>query len=209
MAAADDKKHYFRESTRAPLKAPVTIQTDAFEEAISGHSGNISLGGLFVTTKQTVPVGTMVKFELHLEPPMGTVFGMAEVVWIRSGAASAEKPGGIGLQFRHLEDNGEVLVRKAVEEVLQAKGLTAEPPDVTTAPTPKKRVQPAARQKSSPPPPRAARPGPDAETDEKSRKKTTKKVSKKKKEGPSQKRKLFYAILLIATLIFLLMRTFG
>jgi molecular chaperone DnaK len=204
MSPPGESNQYFRESTRAPLRAPVSIQVDAFKDPESGFSGNISLGGLFIEMETPLPVGTIVKFELHLEPPLEAVRGTAEIVWIRPDKASADKPAGMGLQFRHLQENGEEIVRGAVEEVLQAQGLTVEPPTVAK---PKPR-------------PRRPRPAPAAEQSEtssskrdKPKKKTHKKASgkgsKKTETGAEERKKLIMAIILIAVLIFVLTRTLG
>lgn len=210
MGSSDDNSQYFRESTRAPLRAPITLQLDTFKEPEAGFTGNISLGGMFIEAENPLPVGTIVKFELQFEPPLSVVRGTAEVAWIRPDRVSEDKKAGIGLQFRHLEENGQVIVRGAVEEILQAQGLTVEPPTV-------EQPKPSPRSRR----PRAATPAGKGDVrgskrtrpEKKSRKKAPGKASAKgsKRRGPSsdQKKKLIYAIILIAVLIYVLTRTLG
>ncbi len=72
-------------------------------------TGDISMGGIFVALPKPLPVGTMVKFVLDLDGKV--VRGFGEVVWIRLTRKSLERPVGMGLQFRHLLGDGEVLLR--------------------------------------------------------------------------------------------------
>ncbi len=204
MGATGDSGQYFRESTRAPLRAPVSIQVDAFKDPEPGLSGNISLGGLFVEVEKPLPVGTIVKFELHLEPPLEVVRGTAEIVWIRPDKASADKLAGMGLQFRHLEGKGQDMIRGAVEEILQAQGLTVEPPAVEKPkPRPRRpRKAPSVEQQKTS----------EAKRDKskkKPRKKASGKGSKKEESSADGRKKLIMAIILIAVLIFVLARTLG
>jgi len=210
MGASGDNGQYFRESTRAPLRAPITLQVDAFKDSEAGFTGNISLGGMFVEVENPLPVGSIIKFELHFEPPLSVVKGTADVAWIRPDQVSEDKKAGIGLQFRHFEENGQVIVRGAVEEILQAQGLTVEPPTV-------EQPKPSPRSRK----PRAAAPAGKGKVqaskrtrpEKKSRKKAPGKASVKgsKQQGPDsdQKKKLIYAIILIAVLIYVLTRTLG
>lgn len=204
MSPPGESNQYFRESTRAPLRAPVSIQVDAFKDPEPGFSGNISLGGMFLEMEKPLPVGTIVKFELHLEPPLDVVRGTAEIAWIRPDKASAEKPAGMGLQFRHLEENGEVIVHGAVERILQEQGLTVEPPTVVKPkPRPRRpRGTPAVEQSSTSGSKRD-------KSKKKPRKKASGKGSKKTESSGDGRKKLIMAIILIAVLIFVLARTLG
>ena len=206
MGPSDDNSQYFRESTRAPLRAPITLQVDTFKDPEAGFTGNISLGGMFVEVKNPLPVGTIVKFELQFEPPLSVVRGTAEVAWIRPDQVSENKKSGIGLQFRHLEENGQVIVRGAVEEILQAQGLTVEPPTVER---PKAKPRPKRPRPASPANRGEVRGSKRTKPEKKSRKKSAAKGSKKQGPDSAQKKKLIYAIILIAVLIYVLTRTLG
>lgn len=76
----------FRENSRVPLHATTTLQLDAFSEPISGYTGDISLGGMFVKMSDPPPVGTLLRFAIELDSPSGAVKGTAEVVWLRARA---------------------------------------------------------------------------------------------------------------------------
>jgi Tfp pilus assembly protein PilZ len=75
---------------------------------MQARTGNISLGGFFVALPNPPPVGTMVMFALDLDGKVARGFG--EVAWIRLTRTSLERPLGVGVQFRHLLDEGETLL---------------------------------------------------------------------------------------------------
>lgn len=93
----------FRENTRVPLEAPVSLQFDAFGQPQSGFTANISVGGMFVQSCSPRPVGTRLRFELELEAGTEPISGLAEVVWIRVKQHCLEQPAGMGIQFRYLD----------------------------------------------------------------------------------------------------------
>ncbi|MEJ2086067.1 MAG: PilZ domain-containing protein [Acidobacteriota bacterium] len=202
MAPPEESGQYFRESTRAPLRSQVTLQVDAFKDPEPAHTGNLSLGGMFVELEKPVPVGTIVKFELDLESSPTTVRGTAEVVWIRIERVAAEKPAGVGLQFRHFEGDGKALVRGAVEEVLEAQGLSVESATVVR---PKPRARPRRpRPKSAAS--RPAAPSPRESAPKKRRKKEAPKSAKSEASPAEDRKKLIAAIILILILMYVLSR---
>lgn len=213
MVPSGESGQYFRESTRAPLRTQVTLQVDAFKDPEPGFTGNLSLGGMFVELAKPVPVGTIVKFELELESAGDKVQGTAEVVWIRPDRTSGDKPTGVGLQFRHLQGDGDAVVRQAVEEILQSQGLSVEPATVAQPKTrsrPRRPRAPSAAKRPSAPSP----PGPKAKkkrkaTTTKKRKKSSSKGSNKEASDGEERKKLIVAIILIVILIYVLSRTLG
>lgn len=86
MSASSGSPRDFRENSRVPLHAPTTLQIDAFSEPISGYTGDISLGGMFVKMSDPPPVGTLLRFAIELEAPASAVKGTAEVAWLRARA---------------------------------------------------------------------------------------------------------------------------
>jgi len=137
MSANSGSPTDFREHSRAPLKAPATLQIDAFSQPVSGYTADLSQGGMFVQTKEPPPVGSIVRFEVDLGSPDGVIRGTAEVVWMRTEAQGARHPAGIGLQFRFIEGNGEPLLSAAVHKALEELGPEPEPtPPVKRRPQP-------------------------------------------------------------------------
>lgn len=136
MPANSGSPSDFRENTRAPLHAPATLQVDAFSEPLTGFTGDISLGGMFVRMRNPPPVGSILRFEIELEDPVGTIKGMAEVAWLRTHGRVPGQPAGMGVQFRFVEDEGEPLLRQAIEDALKNLPPEAPPDTLRSAPNP-------------------------------------------------------------------------
>lgn len=72
---------------------------------------DLSPGGVFVRTKQPLPIGTEVELHVRLsaeEPPIGV---RGKVVWLRDGVGPMEREG-MGIQFTGVM--GEVLAELVV-----------------------------------------------------------------------------------------------
>jgi len=176
----------FRESTRAPLQAPATIQIDAFSEPMTGFTANVSKGGMFVEMKDLPPVGSIVKFQVEIGEPAQTVSGTAEVVWMRTQATPRETAG-VGLQFRFIEKNGAPVLSAAVHKVLAELGPEPEP------------AQPVKRRPRPPRPPGAK---PTSRRDDKSSKKKQAADDSKQILGmPAEKAKMILLLVLMAFLL--------
>jgi hypothetical protein len=104
LAIKDDGR-FVREQTdgrsrlgRADLEAPVQLWSPD-EGWTLGVLRNLSLGGMFVATSRSLPVGTRVVARLP-----GAVGGEpdeieARVSWSRRGGTDEAAPAGVGLQF--------------------------------------------------------------------------------------------------------------
>jgi uncharacterized protein (TIGR02266 family) len=68
---------------------------------ITGLSQDISEGGVFVATYQTLPLGTVVS--LGLELPSGRVVVQGRVRWQRSQVEDGDSRPGLGIQFMDLD----------------------------------------------------------------------------------------------------------
>jgi uncharacterized protein (TIGR02266 family) len=111
---------HFREHSRAPLKAPVKLQFESWSEPLEGFTGNISVGGMFVETTEPKPVGTYLRFEIRLPGEGNPVRGLGEVVWLRSRSEGPDRPKGMGLQFRHFNDEEYQRLERIVEALITA-----------------------------------------------------------------------------------------
>jgi len=128
---------------------------------------------MFIQTDNPVPVGSIVRFQVELGFPAGTVRGTAEVVWMRAQTQGPQQPAGIGLQFRFVEEDGEPLLRTAVQQALEELGPEPEP----TEPV-----------KRKPRPPRPPRPS-IQEAPIRQSKKDKRAPEKKKKKPPPKSKK--------------------
>ena len=135
MPANPGSPRDFRENTRAPLHAPATLQVDAFTEPLAGYTGDISLGGMFVKMRNPPPVGTILRFEIELTETAGRVKGMGEVAWLRAHGLAPGQPAGMGMRFRFVEEDGEPLLRQAIEEALKNLPPEPQPRPLSASPT--------------------------------------------------------------------------
>jgi uncharacterized protein (TIGR02266 family) len=111
---------HFREHSRAPLKAPVKLQFESWSEPLEGFTGNISVGGMFVETTDPKAVGTYLRFEIRLPGEGDPVRGLGEVVWLRSRSEGPDLPKGMGIQFRHFQDQEYQRLERIVEALITA-----------------------------------------------------------------------------------------
>jgi len=102
VAAAGDavaaEEH--RASHRVALAVDIHLASDS--HFFSGLSGDISEGGLFLSTYRSLPVGSCVEIELSLPGAIEPVHARGEVRWVRDH--STGQPQGVGIAFDHLED---------------------------------------------------------------------------------------------------------
>lgn len=88
-----------RTNERVSLEVEVSLTSE--NNFYTGFTSDISEGGLFIATRETVPVGTELTFELKLGS--GVVEVKSIVRWIRPYSELTEDvPPGVGVQFMHL-----------------------------------------------------------------------------------------------------------
>jgi uncharacterized protein (TIGR02266 family) len=79
---------------RTAVEVPVTVMTES--DSFPARSGNIGMGGMFVTTERPFPVGARLTLELSLPQRPQPVSLVGEVRWIleKDGRAA-----GMGMRF--------------------------------------------------------------------------------------------------------------
>ncbi len=90
-----------RASRRVSLAVDIHLSSES--HFFSGLSGDISEGGLFLSTYRALTVGTQVDVEFSLPGSEHPVQARGEVRWIREH--SAEQPRGVGIAFEDLSDD--------------------------------------------------------------------------------------------------------
>jgi len=88
-----------RRFERAPISAQVEFEltnSSSGPSRVRKHMGNISLGGLFISTEEPIRAGTrmVVRFEL---PNKHRVIAVSRVAYVRKGL-------GLGVEFLSLDD---------------------------------------------------------------------------------------------------------
>lgn len=109
-----------RGATRAPVKKPVRLQFDDAIDIVEARCHNVSIGGMFVHSKEGRPVGSLVRFELMLDDDL-SIRGLAEVVWMRAQDHGPERVAGMGLKFRFLEQRDRQLIFKLVSQHIKER----------------------------------------------------------------------------------------
>lgn len=120
------RRNTFRESTRTPLTTDVHLQFGETELMV-GQTANISVGGMFVAARSPRPVGTLLRFEILIPSIEEPLRGLGEISWIRVRAEGVGCPPGMGIQFRHLDDDGQAQLEEHLQRAEEAPSL---PPPV-------------------------------------------------------------------------------
>ena len=95
------------ESGRKEERLTINKEFDSFDQFISEYVTNISASGVFIKTKNPLPVGTEVNLRFTvIMDDIETISGVGEVV--RVGA----DPEGMGVVFRKLSEYSQGLVEK-------------------------------------------------------------------------------------------------
>jgi uncharacterized protein (TIGR02266 family) len=97
-----------RATPRASLVVELHLASDS--HFFSGLSGDISEGGVFVSTYRDLATGTPVDLEFSLPGSDRVVHAKGEVRWHRS--ASPEVPPGVGIAFDELGDEDRALIHR-------------------------------------------------------------------------------------------------
>ncbi len=114
-----------RSSPRVRAELTVDLWVNSEVHDTDARTANISEEGMFVATRNPLPVGTMALFKMIL-PSGDTVAGFAEVAWLRPRQESSSQPNGMGLRYVAIRENGSDLVRRFVHSVqLDADGTKA------------------------------------------------------------------------------------
>ena len=85
-----------RATERVSLEVEVSLTSQS--NFYTGFTSDISEGGVFIATRETVPVGTKLSFDLKLGSGNVSVTGL--VRWVREYSSLTEDvPPGVGVQF--------------------------------------------------------------------------------------------------------------
>ncbi len=122
-----------RDSRRVPIAAQVTFKFERFAGFISEYSQNISPTGMYITTNQPEPPGSVLDFEFQLGDGFEIIQGKGEVVWIRAVSEGPTRPAGMGIRFLELSDGSKELIYRIVDQYIQDGGtpfdVSLRPPD--------------------------------------------------------------------------------
>lgn len=111
---------------RVPFEAEVVVEFERFSGFLAEYSSNLSLGGMFITTRYLKPVGTELKFEVRLKDAAPLVRGRGLVAWTRWQDQGARRPAGMGVRFLDLDPDSRELIYRIVDERLRSGQVSEE-----------------------------------------------------------------------------------
>jgi uncharacterized protein (TIGR02266 family) len=88
---------------RAPLSLEVHYRTKG--SFLVSYSLNLSKGGLFLETRDLLPVGTELTVRFSIPGAKDPIETLAKVMWVRRHSSEEGLPPGLGLQFDNLEEH--------------------------------------------------------------------------------------------------------
>lgn len=105
-----------RKDKRTPVSLKVRFKSATVDEFIEQYSRDLSRGGIFIKSKQPMPVGTLLKFEMQLKDESPLIHGVGRVVWKREAGegSNTEAPSGMGIKFIRMEPECRALVERIV-----------------------------------------------------------------------------------------------
>ncbi len=109
-----------RATVRVPFQADVVVEFDRFSGFLAETSANLSLGGMFLTTRYLKPVGSELQFEVRLKDAAPLIRGRGVVAWTRWQDQGPRRPAGMGVRFVELDADSRELIYKIVEERLKS-----------------------------------------------------------------------------------------
>ncbi|MCX5868001.1 MAG: TIGR02266 family protein [Proteobacteria bacterium] len=112
------------------LKKRISIQLDvryqSLEGFISDYSMNISQGGMFISTRNPLPLGTRVALKVGLPDAELPLNIEGEVVWVSEYDKKSKSNliPGMGVQFRNLDEQEKKRVEDFIAREAHQKGIT-------------------------------------------------------------------------------------
>jgi len=140
-----------RKDTRAVVSLVARYRSPSTFEYVEEACCDVSLGGMFIRSKDPAAAGTLLKLECE-SGDGAHIRGVARVVWLRS-QQNEYGPSGMGVKFVKLDPESRDLITRLVQELAEA-GI--ESPSMSSAP--EQRGKPPTKRPSPTPP--AAEPPP-------------------------------------------------
>jgi uncharacterized protein (TIGR02266 family) len=118
-----------RQASRSPVTLKIKFKSATIDQFIERYSVDISHGGIFIRTKDPLPVGTALRFEFQLKDASPLITGDGTVVWTREFDAnrSGVAPG-MGVRFDRLPNESQ----EVLEQILAHKASKLGKPDEDT-----------------------------------------------------------------------------
>jgi uncharacterized protein (TIGR02266 family) len=102
---------------RTPITLKIKFKSSNLDQFIERYSVDVSRGGIFIRTKEPLPVGTQLRFEFQLQDASALIAGDGTVVWIREHdpARQGVAPG-MGVRFDKLGPDPQKVLDRILSE---------------------------------------------------------------------------------------------
>ncbi|HEY2749076.1 MAG TPA: TIGR02266 family protein, partial [Polyangia bacterium] len=102
---------------RTPITLKIKFKSSTLDQFIERYSVDVSRGGIFIRTKDPLPVGTQLRFEFQLQDAQSLIAGDGTVVWIREHdpARQGVAPG-MGVRFDKLAAESQKVLDRILSE---------------------------------------------------------------------------------------------
>jgi uncharacterized protein (TIGR02266 family) len=102
---------------RTPVTLKIKFKSATLDQFIERYSVDVSRGGIFIRTKEPLPVGTQLRFEFQLQDAQPLIGGEGTVVWIREHDPSRTGVApGMGVRFDKLAPQSQGVLDKILSE---------------------------------------------------------------------------------------------
>ncbi len=104
-----------RKNPRRPLRMRLDYKVERGSDFLFEYTHNISRGGIFIETRDPLPVGTNVVMRFTPDGTEGELYVEGRVTWvnpIRQDDASSHP--GMGIQFKNLSEESRDIIAKMV-----------------------------------------------------------------------------------------------
>jgi len=114
-----------RTDPRAPVE--VEVHYRSAQEFLSAYTLNVSGGGVYIMTKEPLPLNQVVHLRFTL-PGVARVFNLQGlVVWTNPFPSRSSFPSGMGIRFMNLDPEGKKLIAGFVKATLPAPPAEKKP----------------------------------------------------------------------------------
>ena len=103
--------------TRGPVNLRIKFRSESLQQFIERYGVDVSRGGIFIRTREPLPVGTRLKLDFQLVDTAPLFQGDGTVVWIREHdpARQGVAPG-MGVRFDKLASDSQRVLDRILSE---------------------------------------------------------------------------------------------
>ena len=108
------------------LPTQLDVRYQSLEGFISDYSMNISQGGLFISTRNPLPLGTRIALKVGFPDAELPLNIEGEVVWVSEYDKKSKSNliPGMGIQFRNLDEQEKKRIEDFIAQEAEQKGVT-------------------------------------------------------------------------------------